>query len=565
MNDVLKSVQEEMMAPGQMFEVTTVEVRGQEVRAWQSAPGTLRDLWALTAGHGDKDYLVYEDERWTYLHAHQEVSRIANWLVAQGIGKGDRVAIAMRNYPEWMLSYWAITSIDAAVVGVNAWWVAEELAYALEDSDPKIMICDRERLERFDGIRDRFPGIRALAVRVPELPDWATPWSELLSADPEMPEATVEPDDDACIFYTSGTTGRPKGAQLTQRSCAQNVFSMLFLNFTQLRAIAQLRDNPSLDPLSGQGPAPASLVTTPLFHVTANNCSAQVTTLIGGKLVHMYKWDTAEALRLVEAEKLTSVTGVPVMSRELLQHPDFAKRDVSTLVGLGGGGAAVQPDLISKIDDSGRVGMQGYGMTETSGLISGSVGNFLSAKPASCGPVLPVYEVKCIDGNGNALPPGEAGEVCVRGVQVIKGYLNRPEATADTIIDGWLHTGDIGYLDQEGFLYLVDRAKDMVLRGGENVYCSEVENALFRHPAIAEAAVFSVPDDRLGEEVGTAVLTLPGQTVSADELRAFCREHLAAFKIPRYIWMMSEPLPRNASGKFLKKELQQTLDPSAAA
>ena len=384
MSEALQQIYDEMMAPGQMFETTEVEVRGQALRAWKAAPATLRDFWAMTAGHADKDYIVYQDERWTYAEAHQEVNRIANWLAANGVEPGDRVAIAMRNFPEWMLSYWAVTSIGAAVVGVNAWWVPDELAYALEDSAPKILICDKERLQRFAEIQGDFPNIHVVAVRVEdELPAWATPWSAVLTAEPVMPDVTVDPEDDACIFYTSGTTGRPKGAQLTHRGCTNNVFSMAFLNLTQTRAMARMRDNPDLDPLSGKGPSPASLVTTPLFHVTANNCSAQLQTLVGGKLVHMYKWDAGEALRLIEEEKITVATGVPVMSRELVAHPDFERRDTSTLSALGGGGAAVQPDLIGKIGDKGKVAMQGYGMTEVSGMIAGSLGVFLANKPTS--------------------------------------------------------------------------------------------------------------------------------------------------------------------------------------
>ena len=396
MSEVLQEIYDEMMAPGQMFELTEVEVRGQSLKAWKSAPQTLRDFWAMTAGHAEKDYMVYQDQRWTYAEAHQEVNRIANWLAANGVEHGDRVAIAMRNYPEWMLSYWAVTSIGAAVVGVNAWWVAEELRYALEDSAPKILICDKERLQRYSEIQAEFPQLHVVAVRVEEdLPAWATPWSSVLSAEPVMPEVSIDPDDDACIFYTSGTTGRPKGAQLTHRGCTNNVFSMAFLNLTQLRAISRMRNNPKMDPLSGQGAPSAALVTTPLFHVTANNCSAQLQTLVGGKLVHMYKWDAGEALRLIEEEKITVATGVPVMSRELVAHPDFAHRDTSSLMAMGGGGAAVQPDLISKIDDTGKVAMQGYGMTEVCGMIAGSLGTFLTNKPTSCGPVLPVYEAKC--------------------------------------------------------------------------------------------------------------------------------------------------------------------------
>lgn len=556
----------EMTAPGQMFSITDVEVAGHSMRAWAMAPGSLRDVWLSTASHADADYLVYRDERWTYAQAHEEVARIANWLTASGISKGDHVAIAMRNYPEWMLAYWAIASIGAVSVGVNAWWVAEELRYGLQDSDVKVMICDSERLERFAGIREDFPGLKVAAVRVEAPPSWATPWSEVLAAEPVLPEVTIAPDDDACIFYTSGTTGKPKGAQLTHRGCVNNIFSVLFGTLSQATAQARALGKEPPNLLGGGGPQLASIVATPLFHVTANNCAAQTATVAGGKLVHMHKWDAGEALRIIEEEKITIFSGVPTMSRELIMHPDFSKRDTSSLSALNGGGAAVQPDLVDKIAKGGRGAQpgQGYGMTETCGIISTATGFFLSDKPTSTGMLLPVFDIKTIDLEGNTLPSGERGEICVRGPQLIKGYLNRPEATAETIVDGWLHTGDIGYVDEHNFVYLVDRAKDMVLRGGENVFCSEVETAIYEHPDVAECAVFAVPDERLGEEVGAAIFPTPGTQPTTQALRDFCKTKLAAYKAPRYVWILEEPLPRNASGKFVKRELQQSLDIAAA-
>ena len=562
MYNVLKETIAEMTAPGQMFALTEVEVNGQTLKAWASAPNSLRDVWLSTAGHADTDYLVYQNERWTYTQAHEEVARIANWLVSQGIQPGDHVAIAMRNYPEWLLSYWAIACVGAVSVGVNAWWVPDELKYGLQDSRTKLLICDKERLARFADFQAEFPDLKVAAVRVDEVPEWATPWSEVLAADPVMPEVDINADDDAGIFYTSGTTGKPKGAQLSHRGCVNNIFSVIFGTMSQAAAQAKAQQkNPSDLPNTGQL-QPASIVATPLFHVTANNCLAQTATIGGGKLVHMHKWDAGEALRIIEEEKITVFSGVPTMSREIIMHPDFATRDTSTLTALNGGGAAVQPDLVGKIDDGARGAKagQGYGMTETCGIISTSAGFFLSDKPNSAGYVIPIYEVKCIDADGNALATGETGEVCVKGAQVIKGYLNRPDATAETIVDGWLHTGDIGFVDEDNFIYLVDRAKDMVIRGGENVYCSEVETALYNHPDVAECSVFSVPDERLGEEVGAAIFPNPGTQPSAQDLREFCKTQLAAYKAPRYIWILDEPLPRNASGKFVKRTLQESLD-----
>ena len=251
------------------------------------------------------------------------------------------------------------------------------------------------------------------------------------------------------------------------------------------------------------------------------------------------------------------------MSRELIAHPDFAKTDTSTLKSLGGGGAQLQPDLVESIDDKVATArpQTGYGMTETSGIITANSSDFFVDKPASAGPAMPVFETKCIDPDGKTVAPGEVGELCVKGAQVIRGYINRPEATAEAIDeDGWLRTGDVARIDEDGFVFIVDRAKDMVLRGGENVYCAEVESAIFEHDGVAECAVFGVDDDRLGEEVGAAVVLGSGAQVSADELRTHCASQLAKYKIPRYIWILDEALPRNASGKFLKRQLREELD-----
>ncbi|QFU75199.1 AMP-dependent synthetase [Halioglobus maricola] len=560
MYDILQQTIDELTAPDQMFAITETEVRGQTLKAWTHAPANLRDFWLSSAGHGDKDYLVYQNERLTYAQAHEQVARIANWLHTNGVGPGDKVAIAMRNYPEWMLSYWAIACAGATSVGVNAWWVPEELKYGLADSQTSLLICDQERLERFEEIRDAFPDMKVVTTRC-ETPAWATPWETLLSAPAELPEVEIDPDDDACIFYTSGTTGKPKGAQLTHQGCTNNVLSTLFSNLSQLNAVGKLSEKEGNDPMPPAATSPATIIAAPLFHVTTNNCAAQAQTFLGGKLVHMYKWDAGEALRIIEEEKITTFSSVPVMTREMIAHPDFATRDTSSMAMFGGGGAPVQADLVDKVSERGRGALpaQGYGLTETCGLVASSLGVFLSDKPGAAGRIVPTCEVCAIDSEGNALPAGEIGEICLRSIQVIKGYLNRPDATAETIVDGWLRTGDIGYVDADDFVYLVDRAKDMVLRGGENIYCSEVETVLFKFPGVAECAVFSVPDERLGEEVGAAIVPETGASFSAGELRAFCKDHLSPFKIPKYIWITDTPLPRNATGKFMKRELQSSL------
>ena len=556
----LKKAWGELTAPGAAFEIATVEVRGVPLRTYKNAPPTVRALWLASAAFADREYLIYEDERVTYGEAHARVNAIAGWLVEQGVTRGDRVAIAMRNYPEWLLIYWACVCMGVAVVGMNAWWVPEEIDFAVKDSTPKVIFCDGDRLARLTERPDTCAGITLVANRVDVLPAGVLAWSDVLAHGGTLPDVAVDPDDDACIFYTSGTTGFPKGAQLTHRGCISNLFSLMFSG--QVQALATLEAT-GVGPEAGVvPPPPIALLTTPLFHVTANNCGAYAVTAAGGKLVLMYKWDPKVALTLIEREKITSMSGVPVMSRELISHPDFDSHDLSSLVSLGGGGAQLPPDLVHKIDQTVQTARPstGYGMTETCGIITAIAADFFVDKPSSAGPAMPDFEVECVDDAGNPVPPGEVGELWVRGAQVIKGYINRPDATADSITDGWLHTGDIARLDEDGFIFIVDRKKDMVLRGGENVYCAEVEACLYRHPAVAECSVFGVPDERLGEEVAVAVYLRPGLATDGASLRDHAAQIMAKHKIPRYIWIVDEPLPRNASGKFLRRQLKETLD-----
>lgn len=548
----------ELTQPGAPFEIAQVEVDGVSIRTFRNAPPSARALWLSTAAYGARDYLVYQDERITYAEAHKQVASIANWMLANGVQPGDRVAIAMRNYPEWMLIYWACACIGVAAVGMNAWWTAPEMAQGLADSQPKILFADAERIARIAEQPDMLGDTSLVAVRA-DAPEGARPWSDVLAQGGDLPDVAIDPDADLCIFYTSGTTGFPKGAQLTHRSCVNNLMNMMFGG--QVSALATQRATGVAPDPTAAVPIPVTLVTTPLFHVTANNCGAYATTAAGGKMVLMHRWDATEALKLVARERVSAVSGVPVMARELVTHPDFAKHDTSSLLSVGGGGAQIQPDLVSKIDAAVSTARPntGYGMTETSGIITSVSGDFFVDKPASCGRAMPTFETRIVGDNGEVLPPGQPGELWVRGASVIRGYINRPEATAESITDGWLHTGDVAYLDEEGFIFLVDRKKDMVLRGGENIYCAEVEATLHLHDGVAECCVFGVPDDRLGEEVGAAIVLRPGQSLDARALRDHCLALVAKHKAPRYIWILDTPLPRNASGKFLKRELRETL------
>ncbi|CAN0356018.1 MULTISPECIES: class I adenylate-forming enzyme family protein [unclassified Hyphomonas] len=552
----LLKAREELTGPGGEFEIVEAEVLGNRLRVYKNAPPSVREVWLSTLQFPERDYLVYQDERWTYADAHRDVASAAAWMFDQGVKPGDRVAIAMRNYPEWMLLYWACVSVGIAVVGMNAWWTPEEMEYALKDSEPKILFADSERLERVLAISGAADKMKIVGVRAPDAPSPVIQWSDVLAHGGALPDVSVDPDADACIFYTSGTTGFPKGAQLTHRGCVSNLLNMAFAGASTQLATA--RATGEMPP--EEAPVPVGLITTPLFHVTANNCAAYLITAAGGKIVLMYRWDAGEALKLVETEKVTAMSGVPIMARELINHPDFEKTDTSSLATLGGGGAQLPPDLVQKIDSTVATARPntGYGMTETCGIITSVAADFFIDKPDSAGPAMPNFEAKCVNDLGETVAQGEVGELWVRGSSVIKGYINRPEATAESITDGWLHTGDIARIDEHGFIFIVDRKKDMVLRGGENVYCAEVEAAIYRHPSVAECSVFGVPDDRLGEEVGVAVVLKPGEDLAAVTLREHCAGIMAKHKVPRYVWFLTA-LPRNASGKFIKRDLKEQL------
>ena len=346
--DVLKSTWEELTAPGAQFAWSEQEVRGIKMRVFDQAPPHMRFMWELSAGYGDKPYIVYEDEMITYDEAHAAVRSLAHHLRDEhGVGTGDRVAIAMRNYPEWALAYWAVISLGAAVVGVNAWWTSAELEYGLNDSRPSVVIADDERLERLlpvlDSLRAEQP-MHVISVRSDRtLPD-ADRWDDIVdaaNAPDTLPEADIDPDDDMCIFYTSGTTGFPKGAQLTHRGSVHNLLHLAFANTSAAIAASRIAEQSGEAEEKSKDVPPTIMVPTPLFHVTANNCVLHPGTASGAKLVFMHKWDAGRALELIEREQVVSFTGVPTMSREMLQHPDWETRDTSSMAMMGGGGAAV--------------------------------------------------------------------------------------------------------------------------------------------------------------------------------------------------------------------------------
>jgi len=547
---------EALTKPGGMFEVTEADVRGTRMKVFKSTPPSMRMLFALAKLRAAQEFLVYEDERWTFGRVAETVDAIGNALVTHyGVKKGDRVAIGMRNFPEWIAAFAAITSVGGIAVLLNAWWTPDELAYGLEDSGAKLLVGDLERIERAAGALERLD-IRALAVRSEgkPLPPRTDRYEDVVKLGAPLPEVAITYDDDATILYTSGTTGHPKGAVSTHRAVLSS------LGAFACRAAVQAMRFPK--DKEAQTHPTAFILTVPLFHVTG--CVAVMLTSFaaGTKLVMMYKWDPERALQLIERERVTNFVGVPTMAWDLLESKAFGKYDTSSLVSVGGGGAPAPPQLVHRIDKSfkgkGRPNI-GYGMTETNAYGPQNAGDDYVRKPTSAGRTVPVVEVRVTNPEGKVLGTGEVGEIWSRGPHLIRGYWNKPEATAQTIVDGWLRSGDIGRIDDEGFVYVEDRAKDMVLRAGENVYCAEVEAAIYEHPAVYECAVFGLPHERLGEEVAAAIHLRAGMSLSEDELRAHLTRRIAGFKVPSVIEWKPEALPRNPAGKILKRELRDAL------
>jgi long-chain acyl-CoA synthetase len=556
---------ERITAPGAPFATSEMEIRGVTYKVFDRAAGTMRDLFDTARGRPDTVYLVYEDERWTFADVMTQVDAIGHALVERyGLQKGDRVAIGMRNYPEWITSFAAILSVGGISVSLNAWWTEEELDFALRDSTPKVLIVDQERAERAASTAAEL-GIATIVVRSSgELPAGMDRAEDVLEPGAPMPSVDIDPDDDATILYTSGTTGNPKGAVSTHRAILNA------LSGFSCRSVAETvrtADDPQPEPDPDEvAYPPAFILTVPLFHVTGCVPVMLSTFATGLKLVIMYKWNPERALELIERERVTNFVGVPTMSWDLLESPDFDKRDTSSLRSVGGGGAPAPPELVRRIESGfGKARPSiGYGMTETNAYGPQNSGDDYVSHPTSTGRATPILEIKVVDDQGDDLPAGERGEICFKGPNLIRGYWNNPEATAEAIQDGWLRTGDIGRVDDEGFVYVEDRAKDMVLRAGENIYCAEVEAVLYEHPAVYEAAVFGLPDERLGEQVAAAIYPKPGQSVTVEELQDHVRRHLAGFKVPTYVQIVHEQLPRNASGKILKRSLRDEIVSSGA-
>ena len=562
------SVQEahkQMTAAGAPFEMAEANVNGHVMRVYKNAPPNIRTVFELTRAYGDREFIIYEDERITYEDQFRAVAKLANVLTEQfGVTKGDRIAIVMRNFPEWSVAFWAAAVLGCIATPLNAWGTGEELEYGFNDSGAKVGIVDEQRAKILEphlgalkaesilvarSTGDLTGKCHSLDALIGPAKDYGN-----LPADTPLPDVEIEPDDDLTIFYTSGTTGKPKGALGTHRNVVTNLMSS---GIAPTRASLMRGEGiPVPDPTA---PPRVSLISVPLFHATG--CySILVPTLAGGhKLVFMYRWDAGKALELIETEQISAFGGVPAMAIQVLEHPKFNEYDLSTVESVSYGGAPAPAELPRRLKEAFPLVEpgQGYGMTETTAITTTSSGAEYVARPESCGVPVPICDLKVCDEDGNALPSGELGELWIYGPNVVKEYFGKPEETAKTFRDGWVVTGDIARIDEDGYLYILDRAKDMLIRGGENIYCVEVENILYDHPRVMDAAIVGIPHPVLGEEVGAVVQITPGDPVSVEELKAHVAKHLANFKVPIHIDMRADPLPRNPNGKILKRQLRE--------
>ena len=568
----LEQVRQLLDAPGSPFETALMNIGGVEFTAFLHAPRHLAALYAASKRHDSRVMLVYEDEVYGFADVRRRAANLAHHLVhAAGIAKGDRVALAMRNYPEWCFAYMAVTSIGAIVVPLNAWWTGPELRYGLADSGARLLIADSERYERVQGELAGL-GVEAVVARPrPQLVGAVRDLAPWLEGEHALPAIDVAPEDDATIMYTSGSTGHPKGVVSTHRAITNALFTWEYMLVARIllevrpsiaRHVANwLSLGPAaLDKPVFELPQSTMLITLPLFHVTGCNVQFLPGFRNGRKVVMMHKWNPERALELIERERVTDFNGVPTMSWELVNSPDFAKRDTSSLRSLSAGGSARPPEHVKKLREKAQHALPstGYGMTETNSLGAAIGGDEYVARPASVGkPLAPLMRIEIKDEHGRTLPAGEEGEICLKSVTNMRCYWNQPAATAAVLKDGWMHSGDLGKFDDDGFLFITGRAKDIVIRGGENISCPEVEHALYEHPAVFEAAVYGVPDARLGEAVAATVRVRPGARVTADELQAHLAARLAKFKLPSHLWLQDEELPRVASGKIDKRAVKQ--------
>ena len=540
------------------FEIVEDASGEYPLKIYRNAPPSLRALLESTRRFDNRTFFIYDDEEICFAEHFSKVAALAHHLHAMGVGKGDRIAIGMRNYPEWSISFWSCQAIGAVAVAINAWWTGPEIAFALEDSTPSALLIDGERLERLAPLISAMPGVKAIVVaRRGDAGPGGVDFNDATTAgEDQLPNVEVGPSDYATILYTSGTTGKPKGAVATQRNHITNYMNTMLGGAVARGLIGDFSSPDLLDmPQSGV------LQTFPYFHI-GGLTGLYLATATGARVALMYKWDPHEAVRLVERHRLTGVSGVPIVVRQLLEVARLSGADVTSLVGVTSGGASVPPGLIRQIETQfgGKASPgNGYGLTETTSAIITNGGPDYFANPDSIGRPVPTCEAIIADEQGNPLADGEIGELGVRGANIIPGYWKNPQATEAAFGGGWFRTGDLGYRDEKGLHYVVDRKKDVVIRGGENVYCAEVEAAILEHPLVRDVAIVGLPDTDYGEQVA-AVIQVADETEARqlpDELRTMLSVKLAKFKVPTSYKITTGDLPRTATGKVLKRELRE--------
>jgi long-chain acyl-CoA synthetase len=568
-------VRAQLTGPGGMFEVTTDTVLGREMEVYKERMPSLRSVAEVGLMRGDdQTFIVYGDRTIGFGTFVQTANSVAHSLRDRfGVTKGDRVAVLSQNNPEWCMTFWATVSQGAVLVGLNGWWTTDEIEYGLQDSGAKVLVADRKRFERIAGNLDAAPELEHVFLvdctaadvglegdaRIHQYSELVgEPTSDFVAED-------IAEDDHAVIFYTSGTTGRPKGAISTHRSMVAN------LQNTMYNAVAgSMSGGGALPDAGGEGASGqnVSLFTSPLFHVSGCHSTLVVGLLAGLKLVMPEGRFTPEiALQLIQDHKVTVWATVPTMVWRVCEHPDRHDYDTSSVrsVAFGGSPSADQlQKMVRETFPNVSSTSNAYGLTETSSVATVISGQEALDRPTSVGQPVPTVHVKIVDPAGKELGVGETGEVCITGPILMAGYWKKPEATAESIRDGWLHTGDIGHLDEEGFLFITDRKKDMIIRGGENIYCVEIEQRLVSHDEIADAAIIGVPHPELGEEVKAVVQLEQGSELDAAAIRQWVADGLAAFKVPAYVDVTFDKLPRNASGKLLKNVLRGEGDVSFA-
>lgn len=542
----------QLTAPGAPFEVIECPVGDRVERRYRNAFPTLPALLAASRSHGDKPYIKYQGETWTFTRFFAEADAVATRLHEAGVCPGDRVAIAMRNRPEWGVAFVASALLGAIPAPLNSFGLREELHAALNDLAPKVLFCDPERHARIAG-----EGAPNVIMVVTDTAPAGTLAYAALAALPAAapPVAKVGPDDPALILFTSGATSRAKGVLSTQRAVCQALFNIDFIG-----AVSGMSSPEAVARIMARGLPPTTLTAVPLFHVSGLHAQLLNALRNGRRLVFTHRWDPATALDLIAGEKVTQFNGAPSMVMQLLAEPRFDDPAVTgNLGGLGFGGAGLPQRAIDEVlkRPQGDMAGIGFGLTESNGAGAAASGAVFRHAPRASGLISPIVDLCIMDTDGNTLPSGSMGEICLRGVTVMQGYWNGPDATAKAIRDGWFHTGDVGYVSDEDLLFVVDRIKDVINRAGEKIAAAEVESCLLQHPDLNEAAVFAMPDEGTGEAVAAAVVLREGCRLGEAELQAHVAAHLAGYKVPARIFIRHEALPRNPAGKLLKADLKR--------